>query len=517
MGVNLKELLQKGQEQRSIDKKFMNTDVSNAIRFQMLFSDRVKHVPEWGWLVYENGIWQKDEAKVYRLFTEGVIQLIYGEAKTMLEQNERGERDDTLKERLSHARRSASIGRIESALAIAANLEGIHMRADQFDKNEWCLNVSNGTIDLQTGELQRHISSDFITKKASVRYDDKADCPNWRAFLNRIFAGNQELCDFVQRFFGYSLTGSVREHAWLLCYGTGRNGKSTLLGAIQEILGDYADEAPRGLLLQSNGSDRHPTELASLLGKRLMLSSESGQGKRLDEEKVKALTGGDAIKARFMKKDFFTFKPTCKLVLQTNHKPDIRDTTYSSWARVKLLPFTETISDAEMDKDLPAKLKAESAGILNWLVKGCLEWQRIGLQPPAAVISATDSYRADSDAIGRFLDEETELTTGFVLLSEIYAAYRQWAESSGFKPVSDKRLSESLIEKGFAKTRKTAGMAFQGLTLFKQCSNVSNVLNSSITPRNTKFTRDIPEKPTATAYLHSDGANDDDDGSFIPC
>ena len=243
---------------------------------------------------------------------------------------------------------------------------------------------------------------DLITKMTTVGPGET--CPKWLEFLNRIFAGDQNLIAYIQRVLGYSLTGSVQEHALFFCHGTGGNGKGVLLGTWHKILGDYSAIAPMSTFTATQ-NERHPTELAMLRGARLVTAQETEDGERWAESKIKALTGGDPISARFMRQDFFTYQPSFKLIVAGNHRPSLRNVDEAIRRRFNLVPFTITIPLAERDPDLAEKLKEEWPGILAWAIEGCLEWQRIGLAPPSAVTKATEDYLTEEDAVGRFISE----------------------------------------------------------------------------------------------------------------
>ena len=274
--------------------------------------------------------------------------------------------------------------------------------ADDWDADPWLLNTPGGTVDLTTGTLRPHCRDDRMTKITAVA--PGGDCPRWRAFLERVFAGDHEYIAFMRRIVGYGLTGSIREHALFFFYGTGANGKGVFLNTIRGILGEYAAVAPMDTFTAS-GTDRHPTELAMLRGARIVIAQETEAGHRWAEAKIKALTGGDPISARFMRQDFFTYLPQFTLLIAGNHKPSLQTVDEAIRRRFHLIPFSVTIPPEERDEQLLDILKAEWPGILAWAIAGCVEWQRPGLAPPVAVRNATAGYLTDEDAVGRFLAE----------------------------------------------------------------------------------------------------------------
>jgi putative DNA primase/helicase len=266
-------------------------------------------------------------------------------------------------------------------------------------------------------------------------------------------AGRRELIHFLQKAIGYSLTGNTQEQCFFILYGTGANGKSTLLDTLLALLGSYAKQAAPDVLL-SKSIDRHPTELADLMGARLVTAIETGEGRRLAENLVKQMTGGDRIKARFMRQDFFEFSPTFKLFLATNHKPQIRGTDYAIWRRIRLIPFTVTIPEEERDPTLPEKLRVELPGILAWAVRGCLAWQHEGLKPPAEVAHATEAYRTEMDVLAAFLADCCVVhRNARVKASELYHIYTQWCEDNGEHVENQRSFGMRLSERGFERCK----------------------------------------------------------------
>ena len=362
--------------------------------------------------------------------------------------------------------RSQARERLAAMLFLAQS--DVSVRPERLDTHPWLLNVLNGTLDLRTGKLRPADRADLMTKAAPVVYDPTATCPEWLAFLNRIFDGNAEIIRYVQKAVGYSLTGDDREQAFFVGYGIGRNGKSTLLETIAALLGDdYAQQAAPELLMQKT-HDRHPTELAALRGMRLVTAIETGEGKRLNEPLVKQLTGGDRIAARFMHGDFFTFTPTHKLWLATNHKPTIRGTDLGMWRRIKLIPFTVQIPDAEKDDALKARLRAPEArpGILNWAIEGVLLWQREGLKPPQTVVEATQAYREEMDVLAAWIADCCVIhKQAEASAADLYASYFGWCGSQGERSESQRSFGLRLTERGFERVKRRTNWAWLGIGL----------------------------------------------------
>jgi putative DNA primase/helicase len=321
------------------------------------------------------------------------------------------------------------------------------------------------TFDLRTGVGHQPDPLDYITKQTPSRCAPAGTPhPLWDNFLDRVTNHNKELQAFLQRWCGYCCTGFTSEHVFVFAYGTGANGKSTFINTIADILGDYATTAHVGTFLASN-SERHPTDLAKLRGARLVIAQETEKGRRWDETKIKALTGGDRIAARFMRQDFFDFEPKFKLLISGNHKPRLSNVDEAIRRRLLIVPFTVQIPPAERDPQLRDKLRAEWPAILRWMIDGCLQWQKLGLAPPEIVTSATAEYFADQDTVGQWLDECTEQNLdAFVRSMELFASWKAWTENRHIRSGNVQNLSESLVARNFKKTRNNAGqMGFYGL------------------------------------------------------
>jgi putative DNA primase/helicase len=288
------------------------------------------------------------------------------------------------------------------------------------------------TVDLRTGVDHPYRREDYITKIAAC--SSGGECPLWYAFLKRITDEDLKLQHYLQRMAGYCLTGSVREHVFFFLYGTGANGKGVFLNTLAGIWNDYAVVAPMEMFIETP-YDRHPTELAHLRGARLVIAQETERGKRWAQSKIQALTGGDPITARYMRQDFFTFRPQFKLVIAGNHKPSLRSVNDAIRRRLHLVPFIVTIPLTERDPDLFEKLKPEWSGILQWAIDGCLEWQHIGLAPPPAVVAASDAYFAEEDVLGTWIEECCAVDTAYSQLSSaLFENWKRWADAAGEWP-----------------------------------------------------------------------------------
>jgi len=445
---------------QSIALTFHRTDAGNGELFAHLYGDRLRYDHRRKrWLLWLGHWWVPDADAEVRRLAKLTARRLYRDAAGV----------DNLKEREAEARwaiGSESRMRLDATLSLAQAERPIADTGHDWDLNPWLLGVANGVIDLRTGTLHDGRPENRLTMHSPTAYNPDAPCPRWLAFLDRVMAGNEALIDFLQRAVGYSLTGDVSEQVLFFLYGTGANGKSTFLTPILDLLGDYGRQAAPGLLLAKRG-ERHPTEFADLENARFVSSVEVDQGKRLAEGLVKWLTGGDKMKARKMRQDFYEFRPTYKIWLAANDRPTITGTDLAIWRRIRLVPFTVVIPDPEQDKDLPAKLRGELPGILNWALHGCLAWQRDGLDIPQKVQAATEAYRVEQDILAGFLDDCC--TTGSeekVTANALYVAYTNWCKDSGERPLTKTALGLRLAERGFTPDRtRNEGRFWQGIGL----------------------------------------------------
>jgi P4 family phage/plasmid primase-like protien len=438
------------------------TDQGNARRVVQAHGADLRHCHPWrSWYVWDGTRWRPDDtAEAVRRVKQTQAAFYLQAAKDLVgtEGDERKKRRATL----DHALMWEDARRIANCLDLMRSEPGIPVVPADLDADPFLLNVANGTLDLRTGELRPHRREDLITKLAPVEYHPGAGCPLWLKVLSRVMGGNDLLITYLQRLVGYALTGDVSEQVLWFLYGAGQNGKSTFLMTILAMLGDYAMQAVSDLLMQKR-NESHPTERADLFGRRFVATIETEEGKRLAEALMKQLTGGDKVRARKMRQDFFEFSPTHKIVLAANHKPVIRGCDMAVWRRIKLVPFLVTIPEKEKDKNLPGKLLAELPGILAWAVRGCLDWQRHGLGEPEAVRDATDEYRAEQDVLARFFEEVcVTIPEARVKSSALLEAYQRW---SGDKWMTSVEFSKRLTARGFASKKSGGVMWWHGIGL----------------------------------------------------
>lgn len=440
------------------------TDLGNGERLAERYGGKLRYSHPMGrWFVWDGKRWRPDDTGQVIRYAKATVRSIYEEAAA-------SDDDARAKEIARWAGRSQAKDRILAMISLAQSEPGIPVKIEELDRNPWLLNVENGTIDLRTGDLKPHDPGDLITKLAPVAYDPKAVAPKWAAFLQRVLPV-EGLRGFLQRLSGYALTGDVSEQKLPFLYGLGANGKSTYINTFMEALGDYAQQAPPELLTVKGHS--HPTELADLMGARLVASVEVEDGKRLAESLVKQLTGGEKIKARYMRQDFFQFDPTHKVFLVANHRLEVRGTDLAIWRRIKMIPFEVTIPEDERDPHLPEKLKAELPGILAWAVKGCLEWQQMGLGEPVEVSAATDEYREEQDVLALFIEDVCDVHPAATESAQtLYKEYSEWCQEQGELPETQRKFGSRLTEKGFTRQRLTSGerkgaYEYVGLRVFR--------------------------------------------------
>ncbi|MEE9249656.1 MAG: phage/plasmid primase, P4 family [Alphaproteobacteria bacterium] len=423
-----------------------------ALTFTELHGADLRYVSPWGkWLIWDGQRWAFDS-------TVAVFDL----ARAVCREEAARCKKKTDGQKIANAKTRAAI----ESLARADRRHAATI--DQWDADPWLLNTPSGAVDLRTGDIRPHKREDYCTKVTAV--SPGGDCPRWLEFLKRIADGDDELCDFLRRVVGYGLTGLTREHALFFAYGTGANGKSVFLNTMAGALGDYHTTAPMETFIASH-TDRHPTELAGLRGARLVTATEVEEGRRWAEAKIKALTGGDPISARFMRQDFFEFVPQFKLLVAGNHKPQLRNVDEAIRRRLHLIPFTVTIPPDERDEQLSEKLKQEWPGILAWAIEGAAEWGMMGLRPPEVVRAATEEYLEAEDALVRWIEDCCNEGPHFAgITADLFRSWREWCETTGEYAGSRKRFGQSLESHGFEHARIGAigSRGFRGIGLKAQ-------------------------------------------------
>jgi len=444
---------------------FRYSDHGNAERLAARHGDEIRYVPAWGrWIVFHGGRWHLDHGETF------VSALAAELGRQLLEHVGDVYHDaDAMKALRRWVVKCESVVGVAATLRAARSLPGLAIDHELLDGEGWLLNAANGTIDLRTGELRPHRPSDLLRMRASVPFEAAATAPAWSAFLATILP-DDEVRSFVQRLLGVVLLGEHREEVLPICVGGGANGKSTLTRIVSKVLGDYAEVTTRDLFLALK-HDTHPTAKADLFRIRFSHSGELPAGARLDEAQVKELTGGDRVKARRMREDFWAFDPTHTFWLHANHRPLIDGTDDAIWRRVLLIPFDVQIPPAERDPELARRIvDTEAPGVLNWMLDGLRAYRADGLRVPDAVRAATVAYRQESDTVAAFL-VEAGLVFGpgkAISTNDLMKAHGEWfaaAGTDGPEKAHYQRLVAVLKERGVTQGRSKAGRRWVGVDL----------------------------------------------------
>jgi putative DNA primase/helicase len=416
------------------------------------------------WYIWTGRTWAEDQRGEIVSRAKAAVESIYDEAKELPWESEGRQK------LFKFALKSESSGEITGMLKLAQSEPGIPVVPQEFDSDPWLFNVANGTIDLRTGVLREHRREDLLTCLSPVAYDPEAECPEFEKFLYQIMGDNERLVNFLWCSLGYALTGDCREQAFWIFWGSGANGKGTLMNIIIEILGSYwTNISTETILAKDHNGSQIRSDLAQLDGPRLVTAAEIDKGRRLSESLVKSLSGQDPITARKLYGDEFTFTPQFKLFVQSNNKPIIRDLTEGMWRRLKLVEFPMDFKK-NPDRELPARLSAERAGVLTWLVRGCLNWQRYAdLAEPQEVRDAVQDYRDSMDPLKEFLEDRCLVFPEMkATAAELFKAYNAWAEEAEIKKekLTKRHFGLCLGEKGFKNGKGKAGVRlWRGLGL----------------------------------------------------
>ena len=469
--TQLKDKEETQKEEQNKLKEYPCTDTGNMERFVDQHQGYLRSLgTSKAWLVWDRTRWKpSDYAEVFKFALE-TIQSIKAEVE---------EAEDFLDAQTLQkwALTSQSEPKMRAMLNMASNHPLLVSKASFFDKQKTKLNCLNGVVDLETGQLNERTSDDLHTKVIATNFNPQAKCPNFDKFIKEVFGGDGELISWIQRAFGYSLTGSVQEQVLFICYGTGANGKSTLLETISKILGDYSTNADFEMFLSNQKSDVRVMEaVGELKGIRLALASEVDASKRFNESLVKRLTGGDTLRGTRLHMGAFQFEPHHKLWFLCNHIPFARDGSHGFWRRIKVIPFAQQFQGSSLDSSLPDKLWAEREGILAWMVRGAVTWSNelqktnatTGLGPCKAIDQSIEEYRYDNDLSARFIEECLVRGNDFgsVGARELYTAYQSWwLDNSDEDTPTESIFSRRMEERGLKKTRTKAGVVYRGVKL----------------------------------------------------
>lgn len=431
-----------------------------ALIFAERHKDALRYCHDEGcWFNWTGSYWRRDNTK---LAFEWARQL----ARELSE-------DESRKDRLV-ASTTSFAGGVET---FARSDRALATTSEQWDRDPWLLGTPDGTVDLLAGKLRASNPDDCITRTTAVAPIEKADCPLWLKFLDESTHSDSELIRFLQQWCGYGLTGETREHALVFVYGPGGNGKSVFLNTVTRIMADYAATAAMDTFIASSFGDKHPTDLAMLRGARVVTASETEEGRAWAEARIKQMTGGDPISARFMRQDFFTYTPQFKLTIIGNNRPVLRNVDEAARRRFNIVPFV--VKPANPDRELESKLRAEWPGILRWMIDGCADWQAHGLTVPSSVKEATEAYFSEQDLMGQWIEDECEAVPGYQSLWDtsaiLFDAWSEYAAKAAEQPGNRKAFGQAMQRRGFEPGRKTGGTrCFYGIRLKAKPSRDSN-------------------------------------------
>lgn len=442
-------------------KRYQPDDTGNAERFVDLYGKNARYChTNKSWYLWNNRVWMRDISGGIKRMADQAINVMRREAAGIEDSLEYKQVDRMMRRVRSSTGKEAMIKETQHLSPISQ---------DDMDKDDALVNLANGIYDLDAGQLLPHARERYMTRICQAEFDANASQPKrWLAFISEILGDDEKLIRFMQKALGYSLSGFAVEQCFFVLYGTGANGKSTLLDVVRDLMGGYLQNAQAETVMvreRSNGSQASG-DIARLKGCRFVTCSETEEGRKLSEALIKQMTGDGAITCRFLFSEEFEYVPKFKIWLATNHKPVIKGGEVGIWRRIHMIPFRVTIPDERRDPHLVSKLKEESAGILNWMLEGYRMWRAEGLKPPAVVKEATAEYRSEMDIVKQFLDEATVPNDGSKMyLADIYAHYRKWCDMNGERPLTSVKFSVKMSEQGWERRRVSQGVIYDGHTL----------------------------------------------------
>ena len=443
----------------------------------------VRYTEEVGFYLLEDGVWRKDERQAVRTHAQSVADLVRNLAREAsfaiagTEEEGVSDRDKKRAARLNRYSAHVQTSRgIDAMLRELQAVSGVPASVGDFDTHPDLLAVRNGVVDLRTGALRPHDPNLLLTRRVDLDYDPGAKAPRWEAFLEEVFPAFPTLPAYMRRLVGYGITGHTTEQCFAVLWGTGANGKSVFTDTLTEVFRELTTTTPFSTF-EERASGGIPNDLAALKGARLVMAAEGEQGRPMAESVLKRVTGRDLIAARFMRKEFFEFRPTFLLLLATNFKPSFKGQDEGLWRRVKLIPWERYFKPEERDHKLGDKLLAEAEGILAWAVRGAREWYAQGLQDPDVIRSSTKEYRETSDALAGFLpgvwvyDAEGGRVDG----KKLFETYLEWADEENL-PARERWTRRTffgaLEERGLTKRKTNKGIAFDGVRRARQTDSV---------------------------------------------
>jgi putative DNA primase/helicase len=444
-------------------------DLGNAQRLVDSFGGDLRYAPEFGFLIYSGGVWEVDRSESVRTAAHALIDTMLSEAQA-LQADGRPDADKERGKRLQgHVTKSSFSNRIDAMLKEARAIRGVQVQVEHLDRHDYLVAFSNGVVDLRTGTLSPHARELLMTRRLAFDYDPVAACPRWERFLEEVFPGLPEMPLYLQRLVGYGITGETREQAFAILWGRGANGKSVFTDTLAHVFEAVSNTTPFSTFEKKASGGGIPNDLAALKGARLVFASEGEQGVPMAEATLKRVTGQDLITARFMRQEFFSFRPTFLIFLATNFRPNFRGQDEGLWRRVKLIPWSRYFRPEERDHDLVHTLKAEAEGIAAWAVRGAVDWYAQGLEDPPTIREATKSYRATSDGLDGFFPGayvHSSNDADRVVCSDVYKRYLAWAEEEEL-PLKERwgrrAFYSAMEERGLVRVKRADNTYFLGL------------------------------------------------------
>ena len=461
---------------------FRQTDAGNALLFVAIYKEDIRYIEAWRmWAHWSGQRWELMSDAALLPLARHVSEHMFNWALSLPE--------DRRKALRTHAFATQREHRLHAMINLAKGEASIRIEPGVFDADPWLLGCENCTLDLRTAEMRPPRREDFITKSTGIVVDRKAKCPNWLATLDWALQGDAATIEHVQRIAGYMLTGLVSEEKLFAFFGGGSNGKTTIAMTLFDALGDYADKGRRDVLLQSQGEKGAASpDVAALFGKRLVVVSETDEGCALAEAQLKEIISNEPIRARKLHRDPFTFTPSHKVLLMTNHRPFVKGGDDGIWRRLNIIGFNAKLSEEDKDPHFrEKKLRPELPGILVWMIKGCVKWRLDGgLKPSAAVKQAHNAYRGEMDFIQDWLDERTVADPkGRISRGMAYGDYKSWSEIAGTPTLKNRRFTEELHTRGFTTMKSNGGRFFEGLRLQQWGAGLHVVGGTATTPGTT--------------------------------
>ena len=412
------------------------SDSGNAEAFAATYRDRLRY--DWArrrWYIFDSHTFRSDDTGLVGCCAKKVVR---ARSKAATEIESGIER----RHALQWALKSESRERRQALLDLARSEPLLRDTGKHWDEDRYLLGTPNGVIDLRTGEHRPGRVDDRITLRTGVEFNSEALCPRWERFIDEVTSGDHARARFLQCAVGYSVTGVLSEQVFLMMTGDGANGKTTFLDTVRMVMGDYAYAAPITTFVGRGSAVGE--DLAALAGRRLVIAAEPRRNATLNEGRLKSLVGGDRQNARHLYGHPFQFDPQCTIWLAVNEKPRAADSSRGFWRKVLIVPFESTFTGSGADKGLKDTLQVEAAGILNWIVAGCFDWQQSGLKQPDSVTAATDEYERESDPLTEFIDDcltfdDASAWTG---ASTLYAEYRRWCDQQGIADKSPERITQ---------------------------------------------------------------------------